>query len=410
MGDPKKAEARSEHFAAVTSPAMRATPFGQRFAMGVPAVSFAISSLPSNTSFGNSFPLFLKRTMAIDYGTASTFTPDEGLDDNPVDDSLATCHGHMGEIVTPQGPLPGIINCGVRQSDAARCMAEIQALLGMIAERLAKELGDPLTFYKNFKKGEATVLDVLKKDAKGAWDSVVAAWDKFVAEGERRAALPWQQQMIEAGKDALRSNPVGMPTMWILDNQKEILEAAGMAKELFNAARGKSPSELLGVAQQWLQEKFGKLTCAMVDALAEMAGSEKSIAEQLGEIQAIVDAEAIEIGAALLVDVALTKGRATIAKLAGTAQRAMGATGRLVSGLIRGRSRTVAAEATGSAALRAEQAAARAGAPSLPPKTPPKPPPAAANAAEEVPAARRPGDNVEAPPRTGKSPACMGCP
>lgn len=419
MGDPKKAEARREHFAAVTMPAMQAVPFGQRFALAVPAVSFAVTTRESSTSYGNSYPLFLKRTTAIDYATASTFTPDEGLADNPVDDSLATCHGHMGKIVSPRGELSGMIHCGVRQSEAARCMAEIQALLGLIAQKLAKELESPATFYANYKKGESTVLDVLKKDAKGAWDGVVAMYDSAMAKEARLWSLPWREHLIERGKDVLRSNPTTAGMMWVNDNQKAIAEAVGWAKELFNAANGKSGKELVESLQQWLQEKFGKLTCAMVDALAEMAGSEKSIAEQLGEIKAIVDAEAIEIGAALLVDVALTKGRAVYAtKIAPMLARGMGRAGTLFRGAVGGGSRTVATEAAGSAALKTEQAAARAGLPAqasaakVPPSGAAKAEQAAANTAEDATqaAGRKKGDNIEGAPRNGQAPACMGCP
>lgn len=406
MGDPKKAEARREHFVAVTTPAMQAVPFGQRFALAIPAVSFAVTTRESSTSYGNGYPLFLKRTTAIDYATASTFTPDEGLADNPVDDSLATCHGHLGKIVSPRGELPGMIHCGVRQSEAARCMAEIQVLLGLIAEKLAEELKDPKTFYQNYKKGESTVLEVLKKDAKGAWGSVVAMYEAAAAKEARISALPWRGQLIERGKEALRQNPMTSPSMWIYDNQQTIAEAVGWAKELFTAANGKSGKELVDALQQWLQEKFGKLTCAMVDALAEIAGGEKSIAEHLGEIKALVDAEAIEIGAALLADVALTKGRAVYAtKIAPMLARGMGRVGTLFRGAVAGKSRTAAAEAAGGAALKTEQAAARAGVPARAPN----PPPPAAATKTEPPAAKK-GDNIEGAPRTGQAPACMGCP
>ena len=417
MGDPKKAEARREHFAAVTTPAMQAVPFGQRFALAVPAVSFAVTTRESSTSYGNGYPLFLKRTTAIDYATASTFTPDEGLVDNPVDDSLATCHGHLGTIDSPRGRLPGLINCGVRQSEAARCLAEIQALLGLIAQKLAKELEYPRTFYDNYTKGERTVLDVLKKDAKGAWDGVVAVFDQAVAHEARLWSLPWREHLIERGKDALRANPSTAGVMWVNDNQQAIADAVGWAKELFAAASGKSGKERVDALRQWLQEKFGELTCAMVDTLAEIAGGEKTIAEHLGEIKALVDAEAIEIGAAVLVDVALTKGRAVYAtKIAPMLARGMGRAGTLFRGAVAGSSRTVAAEAAGGAALKTEQAAARAGLPAEVPKPPPatttRAEPAAANSADDAAeaAAKKPGSNVEGERRAGQAEACMGCP
>lgn len=405
MGDPKKAEARQEHFAAVTSPAMIAVPFGQRFALAVPAVSFQFTTLESSTSFGNSYPLFLKRTIATDYTTASTFKPDEGLTDNPVDDSLATCHGHMGKIVSPQGPLPGMINCGVRPSDAAKCRAQIEALLGLIAQKMADELSDPLKFYQNFKKGEATVLDVLKKDAVGVWDSVVSAYEAAKAKEARIAALPWREQLIERGKEALRQNPAFSPTMWLFDNQQSIADAAGWAKEIFNATRGKSGKELYAAVSQWLEEKLGKLTCGMVDALAAIAGSKKPIAEQLGELQAVVDAEAIEIGALLLGDIALTKGRALLStKVIPWLSRAGRSLTRLAPAITRGGARTVAAEGTGGAALTAEQAAARAGVQKAETAAPTQ----AAKAEQQ--AARREGDSIEGQRRDGQLPPCVGCP
>jgi hypothetical protein len=246
-----------------------------------------------------------------------------------------------------------------------------------------------------------------------------------MAKQARINALPWQEQLIERGKEALRNNPAFSSAMWAYDNRQTIADAVGWAKELFDATRGKSRDELLAATQRWLEEKFGTLTCAMVDALAAMAGSDTSMAEQLGEIKAIADAQAIEIGAALLVDVALTKGRAVYAtKIAPALSRGLAGAGTLVRGVVSGGSRTAAGEVAGGAALRAEQAAARSATPAPVPKPTaapaPKPPPAPAKTPESTAAGSvdnaaetttgKPGSNVEGERRDGQAEACMGCP
>ncbi|MET1077227.1 MAG: DUF6531 domain-containing protein, partial [Pseudomonas sp.] len=306
MGDPIKAEQSVKHFAVAVSPALAATPFGQRQVPSVPAVSFAVAVAAAQKSFGHDNSLFLLRSTAVDMG--KTFKPTEFLPQNPVEGSHSTSHGHMGVITFASGgSCPGAINCGVLRGGNAECGADLANALDALVERMVNELmASPRDFYSNYRKGESTVAAVLAENAGKMLDGVKNGWNKV---SDYFSASSYAQ----IGQDALKASETlasfvpGTPQF----NQRAARaaqQAADWVKGTYNEFKDLNREDLKAACKAWLLGLLGELTCSMVDLLAGMAGNPKPVAEQLGEAVAVAEAMAVETAAAAAVDVLVTKG------------------------------------------------------------------------------------------------------
>lgn len=345
MGDPIKAEKVAAHFATPASPSLMLAPFGSRKVPMVPAVNFEHALLTATQTFGNSAPLFLRRSIAIDPVTGKSFVPMEGLTQNPVEGSLATSHGHAGLLYGPGYPptgLPAAINAGVLTGGGVKCTADLQAALLALAERMAKEFWDnPVGFVSDFNSASnATVLRILGEEGTG-----FLAWVKSVP-GKLVDAYNWldekelQAKQWAIGQAIRGGNYVASGEAWadvkgstqrageyVLSGQVQadirsgIVSSAEAAKAAFDYVQSIPYEDILEACVEALKELLGDAGCALLAELQAMLADQRTIATQLGDIHGTVKAHAAivaaQTAAALAVDVLVTKGAATASSRVG---------------------------------------------------------------------------------------------
>lgn len=336
MGDPKKAEAVREHFATVVSPSLAMTPFGSRQVPTVPAVTFENSLLPGARTFGNSAPLFLLRSIAVDLRTGKSFVPGEAIMTNEVEKSFATAHGHMGFISGPgMAPVPAAINTGVLTGPNVECSAQFSGLINALAEQMANEfMKDPLRFLLNFNSAaDAATQARLGEYAEqaggwlsGAWDWVKGAASStydYVASGEivddAWAAGEW---FVDAAGDVWDYTSSGEI---LSDIQSGVISVAEGAQALYDFMQDVDMQDVIDACKEWLAEMLEDLECKLVGLLQELLADPRPMSEKLGEMYGTARAEvaitAAEVGAAVAVDVLVTKGAASAASRLGTVVR-----------------------------------------------------------------------------------------
>ncbi len=339
MGDPKKAEAIRGHFATVVSPGLAMTPFGSRQVPSVPAVSLEFAVMPAMRTRGNSAPLFLLRSTAVDPITGKTFVPAESLPNNPVEGSFATAHGHMGTISGPgMVPAPGAINAGVLAGPNADCSAQFAGLINALAEQMAREfMADPLGFLMRFNQAsDAATRARLGQYAEQAGGFLSRAWDwtkgaassswNYVASGEilsdASAAGSWVVDKAGAAWDYTTSGEI------LSDIKNGAISAAEGAQALYEFVRDVNPQDVIDACKEWLMEMLGELACSLVGVLRELLLDPRPMSEKLGEMHGTAKAEvavtAAQVGAAVAADVLVTKGAASAASRLGTVIRLTG--------------------------------------------------------------------------------------
>lgn len=339
MGEPKKAEAIRGHFATVVSPSLAMTPFGSRQVLGAPAVSLEFAVMPAFRTNGNSAPLFLLRSTAIDPITGKTFVPAESLRTNPVEGSFATAHGHLGTISGPgMAPAPGAINAGVLAGPNADCSAQFAGLINALAEQMAREfMSDPLGFLVGFNRAsDAATLARLGEYAdktsgffSRAWEwtkgAASSSWN-YVASGEilsdAAAAGSWVVDKAGAAWDYTSSGAI------LTDIKNGAISAAQGAQALYEFVRDINPQDVIDACKEWLMEMLGDLACSLVGVLRELLADPRPMSEKLGEMYGTAKAEvavtAAQVGAAVAADVLVTKGAASAASRLGTVIRLTG--------------------------------------------------------------------------------------
>jgi len=413
MGEPVKAEQTAAHFATVASPTLAATPFGRRAVPTVPAVSLMLSMNVARATYGNSAPLFLLKSEAVDPAKGVKFKPAEGFTDNPVEGSLATAHGHTGVLngpMFPGGTAPGAINTGVLSGPQADCSAEFTGLLNAMAERLASEFrAAPLQFMAQFDHASRTkTAELLGERAKQAG-------------GVLRRAYNWTVDKTSRGIEYLLEGDirgdVGRAYNWAVDSTSQAFEyvldgqllddlnagaqwAMDAARSAHDFISNLSWEDLVEACKEWLMELLGEAGCSLRDLLGEMLADERPMAVQLGEMQGTMKAVAVEAGVIIVVDAFVTRGAASAATrvgaLAGGAGARAASLGEKVAGRVNANRATRSADTPGPAT-----------APSAP-----TPPPATASAAAgrspSTAAARR--DSVEGNRRGAAATACRSCP
>ena len=332
MGEPLKAEAIVKHFACIVSPSIAATPFGSRQVFGTAAVTFAVTLMPAFQTYGNSAPLFLKRSTAV-MPTGMTFKPSECLQNNPVEQSYATSHGHMGTIKFPNGgTVPGAINCGVLPGPNADCSAELEGLLEAIAERMAAEfMQDPLKFMSQFKSAsDATMLAALGDTAKGWWDTISGA---AVAVGGaiKDGAVASYDYVSTHSVSEIASDAAGGAKAVYRGAVELTADTMAFIENGIDALKQLSLEDLKDIFKEWLREVFGELACSLRDALAQMANDPRPMATQLGEVDGMAKAFIAETAGAILVDAFVTKGAMSAASKIG---RVAGKVGPKIGGLV----------------------------------------------------------------------------
>jgi hypothetical protein len=339
MGDPIKAEAVREHFATVVSPSLAMTPFGRREVPTVPAVSLENALLTARQTNGNSAPLFLLRSTAIDPISGKNFVPGEAIMTNSVESSFATAHGHMGVISGPGlTPVPGAINTGVLTGPNVDCSAEFAGLINALAEQMASEfMRDPLRFLLNFDSAaDAATKARLGEYAEKAGNWLSGAWEwtkgaasstyDYVASGEilddAWAAGEW---VVDAAGNAWDYASSGE----ILDDIKNgAISVAEGAQALYNFVQDVDMQDVIDACKEWLLEMLEEFQCQLVGLLREMLADPRPMSTKLGEMYGTAKAEvavtAAQVGAAVVADVLVTKGAASAASRLGTIVRLTG--------------------------------------------------------------------------------------
>jgi len=332
MGEPLKAEMKASHFATIVSPSLAATPFGDRQVFGTPAVNFAFALMPAFNTYGNSAPLFLKRSRAL-MPTGVSFKPSECLQDNPVESSYATSHGHMGTIRFPNGgTVPGAINCGVLPGPNADCSAELEGLLEAIAERMAAEfMQDPLKFLSQFKAAsDETMLGALGDTAKGWWGTIKGA--AVAAGGAIKDGTVASYEYVTTHSASEMASDAVDGAKAAYDGAVELTsDAIEFIDKGIDALKQLSFEDLKQIFKEWLREVFGELVCSLRDALAQMAADPRPMATQLGEVDGMAKAFVAETAGAILVDTFVTKGAMSAASKIG---RVAGKVGPKIGGLV----------------------------------------------------------------------------
>ncbi|MGP9827736.1 DUF6531 domain-containing protein, partial [Ectopseudomonas khazarica] len=293
MGDPLKAERTPKHFAAVVSPTLAATPFGQRMVPSVPAVSFAVSELVAERTYGNQANLFLERSVAIDSG--KFFTPVEFLNDNPVEGGFSTSHGHLGTINGPAiTPCTGAINCGVQPGPNAECSAEFAGLIDALAERLAGEFtNSPLSFLQNYSNAhDLAMADMIKEKGSGYWESIKGgasavggwasdSWDYLSENDIGTIATDAKEAATDAYDGAVA---------WTTDAFEAIAELSDLGFE-----------DIKAIIKDWLMEQLDDMACSARDVLSNMLADPKPMAAQIGEAIGAAKVHVAESAAIVLV-------------------------------------------------------------------------------------------------------------
>lgn len=312
MGEPIKAEKVAKHFATVTSPGLAAVPFGKRAVPTVPAVNFSNAVMTAVKTYGNSAPLFLLTSKAID-PSGKVFVPLEAIWTNKVEISFATAHGHTGTLTLPNGvTLPAAINTGVLSGPEADCGAEIEALLYALADRAANEFrNDPLGFLSNFNNAaDAAVLKTLGDQAKGVGDWLSGAWDwtkKKAVDGYHYVADGGAARDLVRAKDYVASGEI------LGDIADGAAAAYEWTAEAIDTLRNLDYEQLKEAFVDWLRETIGELKCDARDALAAMLADPRPMAVQMGEMYGIAKVAVAEAAAAVAVDVLVSKGAASAA-------------------------------------------------------------------------------------------------
>jgi hypothetical protein len=323
MGAPKvliDAQWRPDHFAAPVAPAFKAVPLANRKVPSVPAVSF-IKVMASSTTVRaeGGHKLFLLRSIAQDPVKLTQFIPKEAAKSNPVEGSLQCVHGHMGIIIPlppsswPSPPLPGAINCGVLLSKDVQCLANLENMAKLLAQRMVDELiDDPFAFFNNFQEAKmasnmewATNLpgrigDGIAETAGVIWDGACwvagKAWDNAVA-------------LYEDPKGAI-IKAIARKAMTAYNVGNAVITGAQVLKD------PKKRKEIMNAIEDWVKESFSDIACEMADAIMEMLRSNKPLAAQLGEVDAIIEQKRAEIAATIAVSVLGDKGLSKLALLA----------------------------------------------------------------------------------------------
>lgn len=312
MGEPVKAEKVAKHFATVTSPGMAAVPFGKRAVPTVPAVNFSNAVMTAVKTYGNSAPLFLLTSKAID-PSGKVFVPLEAIWTNKVEVSFATAHGHTGTLTLPNGvTLPAAINTGVLSGPEADCGAEIEALLYALADRAANEFkNDPLGFLNNFNNAaDAAVLKTLGDQAKGVGAWLSGAWDwtkKKAVDGYHYVADG------QAGRDLVRAKDYVASGEILSDVADGAVAAYEWTAEAIDTLRNLDYEQLKEAFVDWLRETIGELKCDARDALAAMLADPRPMSVQMGEMYGIAKVAVAETVAAAAIDVFVSKGAASAA-------------------------------------------------------------------------------------------------
>lgn len=339
MGEPIKAETVREHFATVVSPSLAMTPFGSRRVPTVPAVSLEHALMPALQTNGNSAPLFLLRSIAIDPLSGKTFMPGEGIETNRVEGSIATAHGHMGTISGPGiAPVPGAINTGVLEGPNADCSAEFMGLVNAFAEQMAREfMDDPLRFLIGFDRAaDAATRARLGEYADKAggffsrvWDwtkgAASASWD-YVSSGQilsdAVAAGEWVVDKAGAAWNYASSGEI------LDDIVSGAISVAEGAQALYHFVKDIELQDIIDACKEWLMEMLGDLACSLTGLLRELLADPRPMSEKLGEMYGTAKAEvavtAAQVGAAVAADVLVTKGAASAASRLGTVVRLTG--------------------------------------------------------------------------------------
>lgn len=312
MGEPIKAEKVAKHFATVTSPGMAAVPFGKRAVPTVPAVNFSNAVMTAVKTYGNSAPLFLLTSKAID-PSGKVFVPLEAIWTNKVEISFATAHGHTGTLTLPNGvTLPAAINTGVLSGPEADCGAEIEALLYALAEKAATEFKeDPLGFLNRFNSSaDAAVLKTLGDQAKGVGDWLSGAWD-----WTKQAAVDSYHYVADGGaaQDLGRAADYVASGEILGDIADGAVAAYEWTAEAIDTLRNLDYEQLKEAFVDWLRETIGELKCDARDALAAMLADKRPMSVQMGEMYGTAKVAVAEAAAAVAVDVLVSKGAASAA-------------------------------------------------------------------------------------------------
>lgn len=346
MGNPVKAEATVEHFVTVVSPTLVATPFGQRKVPTVPTITLDKSVSVAAATRGNSAPLFLKHSVAVD-PLIGVFVPGEYLPFNPVEFSFATSHGHIGEFFPISGtPAPAALNTGVLTGPHADCSAAFEGLIQALAEQIAGEFrNDPLRFLYQFDRSSRAAAqarlaeyaertrswmgrawDWTKGAAGSAWDwtkgAASSTWN-YVSSGaildDAVAAGGWAINSAGSAWNYVSSDAI------LHDIARGAISAAEGAQALYEFTRDLPYAEILDACKEWLHELFKEFECDASAALAELMADPSPMSEKLGELYGTAKAEATvvaaQVGAAIAADVLVTKGAASAASRLGTMAR-----------------------------------------------------------------------------------------
>ena len=336
MAPPKvliNAQWRPEHFATPVSPGFKATPLAERMVPGITAVSFIEVDDPALSVRDESgHPSFLLRSVAKDPARGTKFVPDEAAGSNPVEGSLQCVHGNTGLIMPlphhswPSPPLPGAINCGVVQSSDVQCLANLEDLAQLFAERMLQELmGSPWQFFQDFRGARAASNAKWAGDLPGRiWDGITdtlgAIWD----------GIKWIGGKIGGAAQALYDDPMGA----LASTGQAISDGAQAAYDAVNGASDvlSDPAKrdaILEAIKDWVKESFAELACEMAEALLEMLRSDKPLAAQLGEVAAMLEQQAAEVAGQVAITVLGDKGLSKLAMVAKASKMNPGAFGKL---------------------------------------------------------------------------------
>lgn len=383
MGDALVAERVWNHFATVVSPTLALTPFGQRAVSTQPAISLLFSANVAVRSNGNRAALFLKKSKAIHPISADEFRPTEAFMDNPVEDSYATGHGHMGRI-HPKGGAPGpyaAINTGVLSGPQADCSAEIAALLDLLASRLANEIKSaPVQAYRNFNSAsDAAAGALLTAHAESIATASKGFWHYLSSGGMRDDMISGTSSAMEYvfdghfSRDALGAYDKAVSAT---TNALEYTLDGGLVEDasaFFDTLQNMDYGELMEACKAWLMEMLGTLGCSLRDLLAQMAADKRPVATQLGEMHGTMKAIAAEVAVVAVADAFVTRGALSAA---GRVGMLAARSGKAIQGL---------GERLGRVVNNARNRTKTPDAPAREPVTPPPRPPASQAARTDTP-------------------------
>ena len=329
------AQWRPEHFAAPVSPGFKATPLDKRMVPSISAVSFIYVLNPSKKVFAeDGHKLFLRCSIAQDFGQGKQFIPEEDAESNPVEGSRQCVHGNMGRIeplpprTQPSPPLPAAINCGVMLSEHVQCLINLKEMVNLLADRSWDAIFEEDFKSSAYEEARKIAKPTAIKIAKDLGDMAVSTGKAMVDTAIKNSPMYMGYQIGQYELKVI-NDPAGEYNKIKNEIDTDVNKIKAAAKEAARITNTLIDSDkrnaLIEKLKKKLMDQFADNACEAAEAMAAMLTSPTPLARQLGKMAADLAGKGIEIGVEAVVIAVVTRGAGALARGALAAEAAAGA-------------------------------------------------------------------------------------